>query len=150
MAEVSTPNPAPKFHEGRGNRVLSITPAQIIMVRYADPDGKEQVALCYVFGEADYKGVKDPRQPDSRKPRRMAGVWVGANLSQLQNQLRLAPGPLALDIINRMEEQGIMRDGKLAGAVGGPVSVQVEQKDFSSAFEDLGGPAPSDDDKTTG
>lgn len=137
MAQVSSPNPAATFHEGRANRVLSITPAQIVMVRYADPDGKESMALCYVFGEAEYKGIKDPLNPGATKPRRMAGVWVGANLTQLQNQLRQAPGPLALEIITRLEEQGILRDGKLVGA--SAVPGEVEPKDFSGAFEDLDG-----------
>lgn len=123
MASVSSPNPAATYHEGRGNKILSLTPVQSVMVRYTDPDGKESVVFCYVFGEAAYD-----------KNTRMAGVWVTANLDQLQKQLRLAPKGIATSIIASMEEMGLLREGKVVTA-GTPV---VELPDVSDAFSDLG------------
>lgn len=131
MASVSTPNPAGVFHEGRGNRILSVAPIETVMVRYSDPDGKESMALCYVFGEAEYKGLKDLADP--RKPRRMAGVWIGANLQQLQNQLRLASGDQALAIINMLEEKGVLREGRVLGTA--QVAPVAPPPDFSDAFD---------------
>jgi hypothetical protein len=131
MASVTNPNPVANYPEGRPNRVLSIAPVQAVMVRYVDPDGKESVVLCYVFGEADYKELKDPSNP--KKPRRMAGVWTVANLQQLQATMKLASGHAALSIIQAMEEKGLLREGKVVG--GTPATVELP--DVSSVFEDL-------------
>ncbi len=148
MASASTPNPAGVYHEGRGNRILSVAPIETVMVRYADPDGKESMALCYVFGEAEYKGLKDLTDP--RKPRRMAGVWIGANLQQLQNQLRLASGDQALAIINMLEEKGVLREGRVLGTA--QVAPQAPPPDFGDVFDVAsdGSAEKPDDGKKTG
>lgn len=145
MAAVSTPNPAATFHEGRANKIISVAPIETVMVRYTDPDGKESMALCYVFGEAEYKGLKDAVDP--RKPRRMAGVWIGANLQQLQSQLRLAPGDQALSIINMLEEKGVLKDGKVVGTGQVLAAVAEPPKDFSDAFS-VDPALPAEGDKT--
>lgn len=127
MASVTSPNPAPRYFEGQGNKILSITEVKTIMVRYTDPDGKESLAQVQVFGEADYGKSGKPED-------RMLGVWVVANLAQLQNQLRQAPKDTAKAIIAAMEDKGYVRDGKLvssdsAGAVALP--------DVGGVFEGL-------------
>lgn len=127
MATVTEPNPAAIYHDGKGNRILSLTPVQTIMVRYTDPDSKEAIALCYVFGEADYG--KAGRAED-----RMTGVWLGANLSQLQNQLRLVSKGQAVSILAMMEEKGLVREGRLVATLPTP----VELPDVGHVFEDLG------------
>lgn len=132
MATVTNPNPVANYPEGRPNRVISIAEVKTVMVRYVDPDGKESVVLCYVFGEAEYKELKDLANP--KKPRRMAGVWTVANLQQLQQTMKLANGHAALAIISAMEEKGLIQDGKV---VAGSTVSQVSLPDVSSVFEDL-------------
>lgn len=126
MASVLSPNPVARYPEGgKPNKILSIAPVQAVMVRYVDADGKESVVLCYVFGEADYKELKN---------RRMTGVWTVANLAQLQGTMRLATGHAAVGILAAMEEKGLLRDGKVvAGA-----APTVDLPDVSDVFSDLG------------
>jgi hypothetical protein len=126
MASVSSPTPAGRYHEGRANRILSIAKVETLMVRYADPDGKESIVQVQAFGEADYgKGGK----PEER----MLGIWIVANLKQLQDNLKMAPMEQAKDIIAAMESKGLVREGKL---MGGTVTA-VELPDVSAVFENL-------------
>lgn len=126
MASVSGPNPTARYPEGaKPNKILSIAPIQMVMVRYVDPDGKESMVLCYVFGEAEYKELKN---------KRMAGVWTVANLQELQSKMKLARGDAATQILAQMEEKGLLRDGKVATSA----PAQVELPDVSDIFSDLG------------
>lgn len=145
MAEVSTPNPAAHYPEGRRpNTIISLTPVTSVMVRYVDPEGKEQMVFCYVFGEAEYSGLKDPQNP--KKPRRMPGVWIAANTAQLGAQLRLAHGPQALQIIDMMEDKGLIREGRV---LGGSAPVAAVLPDFSDVFAtNPAAPAPESDEKS--
>lgn len=127
MASVTSPNPAARYFDGQGNKILSITEVKTIMVRYTDPDGKESLAQIQVFGEADYGKSGKPED-------RMLGVWVIANLQQLQNQLRQAPKDIAKNIIAAMEAKGYVRDGKL---VNGDSVGTVALPDVGGVFEGL-------------
>lgn len=139
MATVTASNPVGDYHD-RPNKVLSVTRAEPVMIRYTDPAGKEKMALAYVFGEAVYNDLRDA----DKKPRRMAGVWIVANDSELREKLHKAPGEQALQILDRLEDLGIVRDGFLLGAPA--LARAAEPKDFSASFSDLGGgeePAPA-------
>jgi len=109
MAQVQDPTRVGHYPEGRPNRIISITPAQHVMVRYVNPDGKETMALIMAFGEANYGkgGQGGPVLP---------GIFILANEQQLGAQLRLAPIDHAKSIIAAMEEKGLIVDGKLAGS----------------------------------
>lgn len=131
MASVTGPTPASRYHDGQGNKILSIARVETIMVRYVDPDGKESMAQIQVFGEADYG---KSGSPDDRMP----GVWVIANLAQLQEKLRLAPREQAKAILASMEEKGLIRDGKLISA---EALASASLPDVSAAFEELEEPA---------
>lgn len=97
------------------------------MVRYTDPDGKESLALIYAFGEADYGKSGKPED-------RLMGLWVVANMSQLQDTLRMAPIETAKAIIAAMESKGLAQDGKLVGRA---VMATVSLPDVSAIFENL-------------
>ncbi len=129
MAQVSGPNPASQYVEGQGGKVLAITEIKHYMVKYTGSDGKVSMAEVQVFGEADYGKSGKPED-------RMLGIWVLANLEQLQNQLRQAPKDMARLIIASLEEKGYVRDGKL---VGGDSAASTNLPDVSGVFEELEG-----------
>lgn len=126
MASVSNPTPAGRYHEGRSNRILSITEPKPLMVRYAGPDGKEAIVLALAFGETDYG--KGDRPED-----KMLGIWVIANLEQLQSLLKLAPKEQAKDIIAAMEAKGLVREGKIQAVT----ASAPELPDVSGVFANL-------------
>lgn len=135
MAQVSSPNPSATYHEGKGNQIISLTEVKHVMVKYTDPDGKESMALCAVFGETPYgKNGGD----------KMVGVWVLANLQQLQAQLRLAPKEIARKAIAMMEEKGILREGRVASADSAPAPELPDLSDvFANLDKDKGGESPT-------
>lgn len=123
MAQVSSPKPAAQYHE-QPNRIISITEAKQIMVRYASPTGEEKMVLVLAFGETIYgKGANAVRMP---------GLWVLANDSQLSEQLRKVPLDQAKQLVALMEERGMLVGGKIASS--GTPSVTLP--DVSSIFED--------------
>lgn len=129
MAQVTTPNPAARYFDGQGNKILSITKVETFMVRYVDPEGKESLAQIQTFGEADYG--KSGRPED-----RMLGIWVVANMAQLQAQLRQAPKESAKALIALMEEKGYVREGKLVSLPMGPVDLPNVEGIFDNLEEE--------------
>jgi hypothetical protein len=127
MAQVQDPTRVGHYPEGRANRIISITPAQHVMVRYVNPDGRETMALILAFGEANYGkgGQGGPVLP---------GIFILANESQLGAQLRLAPIDHAKSIIAAMEDKGLIVDGKLQGST--PVAAPA-LPDVSGVFGEI-------------
>ena len=126
MAQVTGPTPAARLHDG-GARIISAVEVKTIMVKYVDPDGKEQMAEIEIFGDADYG--KQGRPED-----RLLGIWLRKNMTQLQEELRLVPKEQAKQIIAMLEEKGIVREGKVASAAN---AAQLTLPDVSAVFEDL-------------
>lgn len=128
MAQVQDPTRVGHYPEGRANRIISLTPAQHVMVRYVNPDGRETMALIMAFGEANYGkgGQGGPVLP---------GIFVLANEQQLGAQLRLAPIDHAKAIIAAMEEKGLIADGKLVNTTSAPAQ---PLPDVSDVFKALG------------
>lgn len=125
MAQVTDPKPAARFHDGPA-RILSAVKVEPFMIKHVTEDGRESMVLVWVFGEADYG--KQGRSED-----RMPGVWAVANMTQLQEQLRLVPREQARQVLATLEEKGYYRDGKPVI----PASAAASLPDVSSVFENL-------------
>ncbi len=126
MAQVNGPTPAGVYHDGRGGQLLSCTKAEPFLFRYVDPDGKESIALFYVFGEADYGKQNKPED-------RMLGIWLVAGFKELNEKMKQVTKQQAISMIAMLEEKGYVHEGKLVVAAPGP----VELPDVSGVFDDL-------------
>lgn len=124
MASVTSPTPAARYHD-RGSRVLSVTRADHIMIRYSDPDGKESMALAMIFGEVDY-GTQG--KPEDRLP----GIWIVAGADELRDKLRRSSKAQAQEILAMLEERGLYHNGKPV-APGAPAPLP----DVSAVFSEV-------------
>lgn len=76
MAEITRPKAPPVYHADRPNAVLAVAEAKLVCVKFTDPSGQEEMALCLVFGTNNEDGG--------------TGVWVMANQEEMMKTLRIA------------------------------------------------------------
>lgn len=125
MAQVTEPKPARRIHD-RTNKILSIVEGKVVFIKHTDGEGAESITMAYIFGEANYARPGEPID-------KMLGIWAGANMKTLQDNLRLVTKSQAKDIIQVLEEKGIVKNGQLASVAENTAPLP----DVSGAFEDL-------------